>query len=101
MSGGLVTNLFLEDYASQHRDALRAKAAAEGRTLSVENPEAKRFQKQQAQPTTNSTNTVTAADEKKQSSGWWSRLQNKTSPKDKAPDVDVKSLNSFSSGESY
>lgn len=47
MSGALATNFFLEGHATAHRDALRARAAAEGRTLSVENPESKRVQQAQ------------------------------------------------------
>lgn len=38
MSGGQYTNFFLESYSKAHRDAIRAEAAAEGRTLSVKNP---------------------------------------------------------------
>lgn len=38
MSGGQITNLFLESYSNAHRDAIRAEAAAQGRTLSVKNP---------------------------------------------------------------
>lgn len=38
MSGAQITNLFLQDYSQAHREAIRAQAAAEGRTLSVKNP---------------------------------------------------------------
>ncbi|KIV90162.1 hypothetical protein PV10_07496 [Exophiala mesophila] len=38
MSGAQYTNLFLEGYSKAHRDAIRAEATAQGRTLSVKNP---------------------------------------------------------------
>ncbi|KAK5047313.1 hypothetical protein LTR84_006835 [Exophiala bonariae] len=112
MSGALATNYFLEGYATQHRDAMRARAAAEGRTLSVENPESKRIQQQksslsssqsQSQP---STTTTQHEQQQNNKTSWWSSKFNKgssksSSAKEQQQEADAKSLHSFSSGSSY
>lgn len=98
------TNYFLQDYATQHREAIRAQAAAEGRTLSVENPECKRLQQLSA---TQSSSPDQQQQQKVKKTSWWSSIhKNKksTTAKDQSQQQDngdAKSLHSFSSGSSY
>lgn len=104
------TNYFLQDYATQHREAIRAQAAAEGRTLSVENPECKRLQQlASSQSSSTSPEQQQQQQQKVKKTSWWSSIRKNTktttaTAKDQSQqrdNGDAKSLHSFSSGSSY